>query len=274
MFEDAFHCTPPRVLRLNRLCFKIACMQDRDSLWSLPPEILKAARDEVHVWLLTLDQSPSYIQGLTTVLSEDEQNRANRFHFKKDHDHFIVARGTLRIILGRYLRVKPERLRFSYTYYGKPALEKEFEGESLRFNLSHSHGLALLGVTRDREIGVDIERIRPGMADEQIPERFFSDKEVGVLRGLPRQLQDEAFFNCWTRKEAYIKARGEGLSMPLALFDVTLVPGEPAALLETRGEPLESSRWALRALVTEADFAAAIAVEGNDWSLRCWRWRA
>jgi 4'-phosphopantetheinyl transferase len=247
-------------------------MQDRDSLWCLPPESFKAVRDEVHVWLLALDQSPSYIQSLTNILSEDEQNRANRFHFKKDHDHFIVARGTLRIILGRYLGIKPEQLRFSYTYYGKPALEKEFEGESLRFNLSHSHGLALLGVTRDREIGVDIEWIRTGMADEQIAERFFSDKEVALLRGLPRELQDEAFFNCWTRKEAYIKARGEGLSMPLAIFDVSLVPGEPAALLETRKDPLECARWSMRELITAPDFAAAIAVEGNDWDLRCWQW--
>jgi 4'-phosphopantetheinyl transferase len=249
-------------------------MQDRASLWCQPPQSLKAVRDEVHVWLLTLDQSPSYIQSLAAILSEDEQNRANRFHFKKDHDHFIVARGTLRIILGRYLDIKPERLRFSYTYYGKPSLEKEFQGESLRFNLSHSHGLALLGVTRDRELGVDIEWIRPGIAGEEIAERFFSDKEVRMLRGVPTELQDEAFFNCWTRKEAYIKAKGEGLSMPLALFDVTLVPGEPAALLETRAEPLESARWSLRELVTADEFAAAIAVEGNDWSLKCWQWQA
>jgi 4'-phosphopantetheinyl transferase len=254
--------------------WEIAFMEDRASLWSPPPDSLKAVRDEVHLWLLTLDQSPSYIQNLAAILSEDEQSRANRFHFKKDHDHFIVARATLRIILGRYLGIKPERLRFSYTYYGKPALEKEFEGESLRFNLSHSHGLALLGVTRDRELGVDIEWIRPGMAEEEIAERFFSAKEVGMLRGVARELQDEAFFNCWTRKEAYIKARGEGLSMPLALFDVTLAPGEPAALLETRGEPLEAARWSLRELDTAAEFAAAIAVEGNDWSLRCWKWQA
>lgn len=249
-------------------------MEESNSLWALPPESLGLARDEVHVWLLALDQSPSRIQSLMAILSADEQNRANRFHFQRDRDHFIVARGTLRTILGRYLGKEPEALRFSYTYYGKPALEKEFEGESLRFNLSHSHGLALLAVTRDREIGVDIERVRAGMADEQIAERFFSDKEVGVLRGLPRDLQDRAFFDCWTRKEAYIKARGEGLSMPLALFDVSLAPGEPAALIETRGEPLESERWSMRELIADPDFAAAIAVEGNDWSLRCWRWQA
>jgi 4'-phosphopantetheinyl transferase len=249
-------------------------MQERASLWCLPPESLKAVRDEVHVWLLTLDQSPSYVRSLLTILSEDEQDRANRFHFQKDHDHYVVARATLRIILGRYLGAGPNLLRFSYTYYGKPSLEKEFEGESLRFNLSHSHGLALLAVTRGRELGVDIEWIRAGIADEEIAERFFSEKEVRVLRGLPKDLQDQAFFNCWTRKEAYIKAKGEGLSMPLAIFDVSLAPGEPAALLETRGDPLESARWSLRELITAPDFAAAIAVEGDDWGLRCWRWEA
>ncbi|HVG20211.1 MAG TPA: 4'-phosphopantetheinyl transferase superfamily protein [Blastocatellia bacterium] len=231
-------------------------------------------RDEVHVWLLALDQSPPHVESLKAILSADERDRAGRFHFQKDHDHYVVARGTVRIILGRYLGMGADRLRFSYTYYGKPALEKEFGGESLRFNLSHSHGLALLAVTRDRELGVDIERIRAGISDEGIAERFFSDKEVRMLRGLPRELQDQAFFNCWTRKEAYIKARGEGLSMPLAVFDVSLIPGEPAALLETRLDPLESARWSLRELTAAPDFAAAIVVEGNDWDLICWRWQA
>jgi 4'-phosphopantetheinyl transferase len=249
-------------------------MEERASLWRTPPESLKAVRDEVHVWLLALDQPPSYVQSLKAILSADERDRAGRFHFQKDHDHYVVGRGTVRTILGRYLGAGPSRLRFCYTYYGKPALEKEFEGESLRFNLSHSHGLALLGVTRDREIGVDIERIRPGISEEGIAERFFSDKEVRALRGLPGDLQDVGFFNCWTRKEAYIKAKGEGLSMPLAIFDVSLVPGEPAALLETRGDPLESARWSLRELAAPPDFAAAIAVEGGDWDLMCWRWRA
>jgi 4'-phosphopantetheinyl transferase len=248
-------------------------MEDHASLWHPPPESLKAARDEVHVWLMALDQSPSYIRGLLSILSADERDRASRFHFPKDHDNYVVARGTLRIILGRYLGMEPYRLRFSYTYYGKPALEKSFEGESLRFNLSHSHGLALLAVARDRELGVDIEWIRAGISDEEIAERFFSDKEVRMLRGLPRDLQDIAFFNCWTRKEAYIKAKGEGLSMPLSVFDVSLVPGEPAALLETRRDPLECARWSMRELITAPGFAAAIAVEGNDWSLRRWRWQ-
>lgn len=260
--------------KMNRLRLPgIVCMENRTSLWHPPPESLKAVRDEVHVWLVALDQSESHLQSLKAILSTDEQNRANRFHFKKDHDHYIAGRGALRVILGRYLNLEANRLRFSYTYYGKPALEKEFEGDSLRFNLSHSHGLALLAVTRDRELGVDIEWIRPGVADEGIAEHFFSATEVRVLRGLPKGMQDQAFFNCWTRKEAYIKAIGEGLSMPLSVFDVSLVPGEQAALLETRGNPLEAARWSMRELITAPNFAAAIAVEGNDWSLRCWRWQ-
>lgn len=241
-------------------------------LWCNPPRSLSAARQEVHVWRSGLDLSPSRVDGFLSSLTSDEQARAQRFHFQRDREHFIVARGVLRAILGQYLDTEPGRIRFSYSEYGKPALAKELGADSVRFNMSHSHGLALFAVTLDRELGVDLEWIRPGVADDQIAERFFSPQEVRVLRALPRNLQDEAFFNCWTRKEAYIKAKGEGLSMPLNLFNVSLAPGEPAALLSTSGDPQEASRWSLRELFPGAGFAAAAAVQGDDWQFRCWQW--
>ena len=211
-----------------------------------------------------------------------------------------MARGLLRAILGRYLGVEADQLRFGYSAHGKPSLagnrgqgsgaREQGSGvggefgphpwpllpgpcaSSLRFNLSHSHSLALYAITHQRELGVDLEFIRPEVVEEPIAERFFAAAEVAVLRGLPASLQPEAFFNCWTRKEAYIKARGEGLTLPLDAFEVSLAPEEPAALLSVDSDPAEASRWSLQALAPGPGYVAAIAVEGRDWQLRCWEW--
>lgn len=243
-----------------------------NSLWPLPPGDLILRNDEVHVWRAPLVQGASRFEKFRRLLSEDEQARAARFYFQKDRAHFIVARGMLRIILGHYLNVAAADLRFGYSFYGMPALAEEFTEKQLRFNMSHSHGLALFAITSGREIGVDLEQMRPEFADEHIAERFFSAREVEDLRSLPSSMQREAFFNCWTRKEAYIKARGEGLSFPLERFDVSLAPGEPAALLVTRDDPREAARWSLRELFPGHGYKAALAVEGNGWQLKCWRW--
>ena len=241
-------------------------------MWAPPPDNLILNDDEVHVWRAALDLTVSQVQHLKQTLSPDELARAARFRFPKDRDHFIVARGVLRTILGRYLGLEPSRLRFCYSPYGKPSLDRECGGDSLCFNLSHSHGLALFAVTRDRELGVDIEYLRRDLADEGIAQRFFSPPEVAALSALPTGVRGVAFFNCWTRKEAYIKARGEGLSFPLDQFDVSLAPGEPAALLRTEGDPQEASRWSLVALSPGADYVAALVVRGHDWKLEGWQW--
>ena len=240
--------------------------------WSLPPENAPLGGDEVHVWRAQLDVAAPRLQSLWQTLSLDEQTRARRFHFRKDHDSFVVARGLLRLILGRYLSAEPDRLRFRYSQYGKPALAGEFDEAALCFNLSHSDRLALYAVTRARRVGVDLERISPDFANEQIAEQFFAGGEVAALRALPADVQPEAFFNCWTRKEAFIKARGEGLSLPLDEFEVSLVPGEPAALLSTKGDVGEASRWSLWELTPGPGYVAALAVEGHNWRIRCWQW--
>ncbi|HKP10473.1 MAG TPA: 4'-phosphopantetheinyl transferase superfamily protein, partial [Blastocatellia bacterium] len=161
-------------------------------------------------------------------------------------------------------------LSFGYSEHGKPSLAGSHSGD-LRFNVSHSHELALFAFTWGRELGVDIEWIRPEVAGEQIAEQFFSRDEVATLRALPPGRQAEAFFNCWTRKEAYIKARGEGLSLPLHLFDVSLAPGEPAALLRAAMSD-ETTRWTMTALAPGAGYKAALVAEGRDWHLRRWQW--
>ncbi len=224
------------------------------------------------MWRAALDVEAPRLQSLWQTLSPDERARAERFHFRKDRDSFIVARGLLRVILGRYLNAEPDRLRFRYSQYGKPALAGEFDEEALCFNLSHSDRLALYAVTRGRKIGVDLEHIRPDFADEQIAEQFFASGEVAALRALPMHAQQEAFFNCWTRKEAFIKARGEGLSLPLDEFEVSVVPGEPAVLLSTKGDIREALRWSLQELVPGPGYVAALAVEGHNWRIRCWQW--
>ena len=243
-------------------------------MWELPPEPLILPCNEVHAWRLSLDCPQKQIDRFLLLLSEDERERAARFYFQADRNHYIAARGSLRAILGRYLGVEPQQLCFEYSAHGKPCLAEQCRKDNLNFNLSHSNGLALLGLTCGREIGIDLEYIRAGFAGDKIAERFFSPQEVSALRALPRNLQDEAFFNCWTRKEAYIKAKGEGLSMPLHLFDVSLAPGEPATLLRACGDEQEQARWRLRELFPGPGFVGAIAVEGHDWELKCWEWQS
>lgn len=154
----------------------------------------------------------------------------------------------------------------------KPALAEDSDESAIRFNMSHSHDLALYAVTRNRELGIDLEHIRKDFASHEIAQQFFSPREVARLRALPLSMQTKAFFNCWTRKEAYIKATGKGLSLPLHQFDVSLVPGEPTLLLSTRENPQEASRWTLRELKPGPGYVVALAVEGHDWRLDCWQW--
>lgn len=249
---------------------------DTDNLhaWAPGPEHPRARHDEVHVWRATLARPEPEVEALRSLLSADELARANGFRFNRHRDDFIVARGTLRTILGRYLRRPPARLRFNYNKYGKPELRGAEDEEPLRFNASHAGGIALYAVARGREVGVDVERVRDDLACDEVAGRFFSRREVETLRALPASQRTEGFFNCWTRKEAYIKALGKGLSLPLDRFDVSLAPGEPAILLGVRGDEHGHARWYLRELLPGFGCVAAIAVEGDDWRLSCWRWGA
>ena len=240
--------------------------------WNSSPKTVTLPSNAVHVWRASLAVSASYLRTLEGTLTADECARAERFYFQEHRERFIAGRGLLRNILSRDLDREPAQLRFCYNSYGKPALIAETGTEGLRFNLSHSHDMALYAVTRDREIGVDIERFRPDVEAEKLAERFFSPGEAAALRALPEHLRKEGFFNCWTRKEAYIKAEGEGMSIPLRAFDVSLTPGEPAALLRSQNDPQETSRWSLHALDAKPGYAAALAVKGHDWELKCWQW--
>lgn len=242
----------------------------RRETWFPAPRDLCLSGDEVHVWRVSLERSASAVEKLLDTLAPDERQRAQRFHFEHDRLRFVVARGVLRDILGRYLRRPPELIRFAYNEYGKPALA---EDESvIRFNVSHSQDAALYACTLGREVGVDIEFLRDDFASLEIAERFFSEAEMRALGSLPTHLQTQAFFNCWTRKEAYIKALGEGLSHPLDCFAVSLKPQEPARLISTDKDPSEAARWAIIDLNPFRGYAAAVAVRLNSPTLHCWDW--
>lgn len=247
-------------------------MKPPEPLWRYPPAELALANDDVHVWRASLDRAAAQLRHLERTLAPDEWDKAARFYFEKDRERYVVTRGLLRAILGRYLGLEPAQLRFSYGPYGKPRLSGGSGAGALRFNLSHSHGLALFAVSRGREIGIDVERVRPEFAGERIAEQFFSPREVAARRALPPESRVEAFFNCWTRKEAYVKARGQGLSLPLDRFDVSLAPGDAATLLHVDGDARKAARWSLRALMPGPDYVAALAVEGRPRRLECWDW--
>ncbi len=239
--------------------------------WAAPPAILKLDADMVHVWRLPLGLDDTTVQDLYQTLSDDERQRAARFHSPRPRQEFITARGLLRVVLGRYLEQAPRQLRFCYGAQGKPALTTSRRPHPLRFNLSHSHGLALLAVTQAREVGVDVEYMRPNFDCLQIAAEFFSPWEVAALRRLPAAAQKTGFFKGWTCKEAYLKARGGGLHLGLDHFDVALAPGEAARLLRTRPDPADAGRWTLQELTPGPGYAAALAVEGSGWGLCCWQ---
>ncbi|MBP1779677.1 MAG: phosphopantetheine-protein transferase [candidate division NC10 bacterium] len=240
--------------------------------WNAPPGYPVLTRADVHVWKSALNPPMPLVRDLERLLAPEERDRADRFGRAEDRRRFTVGRGVLRTILGRYLGREPDQLHFRYNPSGKPGLSAETGSHSIRFNVSHTRDIALHAVTIGREIGVDIERIRADIGTEEIAARIFSAREVAALCALPHSSRLEAFFTCWTRKEAYLKARGEGLSLPLDRFTVSLAPGHPAALLEVLDDPEETTRWSLRQLFPGADHVAALAVEGCDWRLKCWQW--
>jgi 4'-phosphopantetheinyl transferase len=241
-------------------------MQPESSAWTEPPLSPSLETGAVHVWRVALDQPDDKLDRFRRTLEPDELDRASRFHFEEHRRHFIVARGFLRSVVARYLKTQPESLRFSYGAYGKPGLASE---HVLRFNLSHSHEVALLAVGLKAELGVDVEHIRADFASEEIARRFFSRAEVDVFNALPKEEQVAAFFRCWTRKEAYIKAIGKGLSQALDAFDVTLAPDVQPALLRVEGD--DASRWLLRNVDVGEGYAGALAVERPVAEVRFFR---
>lgn len=237
---------------------------------SAPPPVLDPS--SVHVWRICLEVPDAEQAERAAVLSPDEMARAARFHFERDRRRWVAARGAVRAILAGYLGRSAPSLTFRIGPHGKPALDGPPAADGLEFNLSHSGSLALCAVARGRAVGVDVEAIRPDFATGNIARRFFSRAEVAALEALPPAARVEAFFACWTRKEAYIKARGTGVALGLDRFEVSLAPDRPAALLATLDDPAAAARWRLVALRPGEGYAGAAVTDGPA-RLSCWQWQ-
>ena len=231
------------------------------SIWGaapMPPVPLIAGA--VHVWRASTDVDAARLVDYESMLDEDERVRSARFRRTELAGAFIAGRGIAREILGRYLGVGPAALRFQRPGLGKPALAPPHE--MLHFNTSNSGGTILVAVTAGRRVGVDLEAVRPVPRALAVAERLFSQYEQDTLRGLSAQAREIAFLECWTRKEAFIKALGGGVWTGFDAFEVTCGPGEPAALRAIGGSAAEAARWTLRSLYPGAGYLGAVVVEG------------
>lgn len=243
-------------------------MKTVDVLWNAAPRGLKPADGEVHVFSAPLDIPAERVDELASWLSHDEWQRASRFHLERDRRRFVAGRGMLREILTALLGINPRTLAFFYGESGKPQIAAPAAARSLHFNLAHSDSIAVYAIAK-HALGVDVERIRAMDDAEQIAERFFSPREKLCFMALPAEQRAEGFFNCWTRKEAYLKAIGSGLDDYLDQIEVSLAPGEAPELL---GVPNGSPSWRLHSLTPAAEFVGALAIKPEDSLVNCWKW--
>jgi 4'-phosphopantetheinyl transferase len=231
------------------------------------PPLPKSARkiatlDGVDLWLCDQDGLAAQVESYMPLLNAEELTRADRFHFTRDRNRFIIGRAVLRLILAGYLGQPPSQLTIGYGDRGKPYLLHQPASTDLRFNLAHAEGLALYAITRGREVGVDLEKVRPLPDAAAIAERFFAPAEAAKLNSvLGTVVETQAFFNCWTRKEAFVKTDGSGLSKALDSFEVTLLPEETPHILRVEGLAQGAIPWTLHALQPTPGFVAALVVE-------------
>ena len=225
---------------------------------------LELGQNGFRAWCGPLDQPNSRLRQFKQTLSSDEQERADRYPIELGKNRFIVRRGLIRTIIGCNLGIEPAAVQFHHPPGGKPFIEHRSDKGKLLFSISHSDGLALYAIAWNREIGADLERVRLLDEAEVIAQRFFSTNEVEAIQKLPQGQRIQGFFNCWTRKEAYLKATGLGLSRPLNEIIVSLVPGEMARLVSVAGDQKEPSRWSLIDLTPAPGYVAAICVEFFD----------
>jgi 4'-phosphopantetheinyl transferase len=241
--------------------------------WCLPPQHIELGRNEVHVWSASLDLPNRYLSQLAQTLSGDEHRRAEQFYIERDKRRFVAGRGLLRVILGHYLHVEPRQLQFCYGMQGKPYLTGEFYECALRFSVAHSHELAIYAFTLGEDIGVDLEHTRILPEAEKIASRLFSTRENAAWLRLPAEQKRDAFYVCWTCKEAYVKALGNGLAQSLGQLDVSSLLREPARSSWVILDPVEKLRWSLETMVPAPDYIGALAIALSEYSLSCFQWK-
>jgi 4'-phosphopantetheinyl transferase len=237
--------------------------------WRRPLPSLALEPDHVHVWRISFADARAERTSFAATLADDERARAARFLRDRDRDAFTITRGALRTLLARYTGHAPGAIELGYRGKGKPYLVTP--ADSVRFNVSHSGDHAVLAFVRDRELGVDIEHRRPLSDLLPLARISFSPSEYATLCALPSRDHPGAFYTCWSRKEAFIKATGEGISQ-LNDFDVTLRADQPAQILRVAGPPSEHARWSLTDLPVIQDYAAALVVEGHGLDIHPFTW--
>jgi 4'-phosphopantetheinyl transferase len=237
-------------------------------VWQTPSTFPTLAAEEVHIWRFDLDRQVDELVRLEAWLSPQERERADRFLGPRLRNHFIAGRGIMRAVLAAHLGLEPVTVQFRYGPRGKPQLDLQQPVPPLQFNLAHSGGRALLGIVSGYEIGVDVEQIRTIPEIHRIVNQFFSAAEIVEFFALPEGLRTLAFFNGWTRKEAYLKATGGGLANALDSFDVTLSSGVPPRLLRDAGDPGAPTNWTLYHLDPGPGYLGALAVQGAGHRLR------
>ncbi|MFQ5633524.1 MAG: 4'-phosphopantetheinyl transferase family protein, partial [bacterium] len=250
-----------------------AGMQDQEMWLNWPETKPNLSEKNVHVWRASLVQPDTVLSECRAMLSGDEKARADRFKFDKHRRRYTIARGALRDILGRYLEIDAAQVVFEYEAHGKPKLAENQNSAGIVFNVSHSEEMAVYAITCGRAVGIDVEFVQRKISDaDKIAKRFFSQMESEAYLRLPHAQKQEAFFNCWTRKEAFIKAIGEGLTHPLHRFDVSFIPGTTPALLATRPDASEVANWSLSAFTPAENYVGALVVKGKYLKLKCWQW--
>lgn len=219
--------------------------------------------DEIHIWTASLEKTPERRAEFLPILSSDEQARAKRFYFERDRNHYVAGRAILRILLGNYLGVEPARIEFTYGVYGKPDLETALNGRNLQFNLSHSKDQAIYAFNWDQPVGVDIEYIHPMKNMEEIAAQFFTANECEMIHFSPKDQKYESFFKIWTCKEAYLKANGSGLMVPINQVEIFMTPEGKAGLASIGDDLQQTAPWSLKIFTPITGYQAACAIKDH-----------
>lgn len=254
-----------------RFMTQFKCQPIPDPCWRPPPANRSECGDDIHIWRASLELPELLLGKLSSYLSRDEEERSSRYKFQVDKDRFVGARGILRAILSPYVDADPRSVEFEYGNHGKPAVKRA--GLELRFNVAHSHDLALYAIASKREIGVDVEHVRSVTDADEIVERYFTSAENAVYRALSKNQRPEAFFRIWTLKEAYLKALGSGLTQrPLNSFEISLPETRPPGTPQLERISRRNGSWSFYTLTPRRGYVAAVAVDGPIRSIRFWDW--
>lgn len=241
--------------------------------WQAPLSEVVLSHDEVHVWAIRISEFSSFAASLELLLSPEEHIRYEQFYrYPEDRLRYVISHGMARVLLGQYLVIAPSQVPISYLPYGKPVLQRLSQAGRLEFNISHSADLVLLAAAREYAVGIDVEYCWADPGWQKVAETFFAHGELLALQTLPHSKRLAAFFTCWTRKEAYCKARGFGLQVPLDQYEVSVDPDQPALLLQDKWDPDASANWTLTSLNAGTDYVAALAVRtrGKRVPTRLW----